>query len=315
MSAVGMTVLAAYGAVWLAALARAAGRRTPRPLWTWVRYQALAAAGAVMAFPFYWMVTTSFKPAEEAGRYPPTFWPEAARWETLGALGEQIMVNYRDAWISPPGEMTFGRYFWVSTVMGVLTTLGVLATSIPAAYAFAKMEFRGKKTAFYLVLATMMIPSQALIIPEYLILEQLGWLDRYLGLVVPFTASVFSIFLLRQFFMTVPAELWDAAQIDGAGRGAFLWRILAPQAGPALGTIALLTFLGQWNALMWPLIATTRPEMRTLMVGLEAFSQEAGSETGQLMAAATFSMLPILIAFFALQRLFIQSVARTGLKG
>jgi multiple sugar transport system permease protein len=154
-----------------------------------------------------------------------------------------------------------------------------------------------------------------LIIPSYLILERLGWLDTYAALVVPFTASVFAIFLLRQFFMTAPGELWDAARIDGAGHGAFLWRILVPQAGATLGTIGLLTFLGQWNALMWPLIVTTRPELRTLMVGLEAFGQEAGSEMGQLMAAATFTMLPILVAFFVLQRLFIQSVARTGLKG
>lgn len=303
-----------YMALWFAAGANAMRRGTWRPVTTWMRYQVLAAAGIVMAFPFYWMVTTSFKPPEEAAAYPPTFWPEAARPETLGLLWEQIKINYREAWLSPPGEMTFGRYFWVSTVVGVLTTVGVLATSIPAAYAFAKLEFRGKRFWFILILATMMIPSQVLIIPEYLILERLSWLDSYAGLVVPFTASVFSIFLLRQFFMTVPEELWDAAQIDGAGRGAFLWRILAPQAGPALATIALLTFLAQWNSLMWPLIVTTRPEMRTLMVGLDAFSQEAGSQTGQLMAAATFTMLPILVAFFALQRLFIQSVARTGLK-
>ena len=148
-----------------------------------------------------------------------------------------------------------------------------------------------------------------------LILERLGWLDRYPALIVPMLASAFAIFFLRQTFMTVPGELWDAARLDGAGRLTFLRRVMIPHAGPALAAIGLLTFLGQWNALLWPLIVTTRPGMRTLMVGLQSFNEEASAEPNLLMAAATFSMLPIVVAFFLLQRFFIQSTTRTGIKG
>lgn len=315
MNAFIAVALVFYFAVGGAALFRAAKSRNSEKFADWLAYQALIFAGLIMIFPFYWMVMNSFKPAEEAGRYPPTFWPEMARWATLDQLFSQFAENYREAWESPPGAMSFARYFWVSFFTGAVTTLGVLLTSIPAAYALAKMNFAGKRFVFYIVLATLMIPSQALVIPQYLILEQFGWLDRYHALIVPLLASVFAIFLFRQFFMTVPEELWDSARIDGAGRMNFLIRILVPQALPVIAAASLFTFLAQWNSLMWPLIVTTRPEMRTLMVGLQAFGQEAGGESHQLMAAATFSMLPILIAFFLMQRFFIQSITRTGMKG
>jgi len=261
------------------------------------------------------MITNSIKPLAEAGGYPPTFIPEMAREGRWGDLFAQLKENYKVAWESPPGPMTFARYFWISFATGAATTLGVLLTSIPAAFALARMKFAGKGLVFYLVLATLMVPSQVLIIPNYLILERLGWLDGYAALIVPFLASVVTIFLLRQFFMTVPEELWHAAQLDGAGRFAFMWRILVPQAIPVIVAASIFTFLAQWNSLMWPLIVTTRPDMRTLMVGLQGFGQEAGGQTHLLMAAATFSMMPIVIAFFFLQRFFIQSVMRTGLKG
>lgn len=304
-----------YAALWAAAIARARRRGTFKPVADWIGYQILIAGAAIMLVPFYYMIMTSVKPFEEAGRFPPTWWPEGARPGNLRAFFSQVVENYRGAWRSPPGSMTFGQYFWVSLVSGAGATAGVLLTSALAAYPLAKMEFRGKRAAFYLLLATLMVPAQVLVIPNYLILERLGWLDRYHALIVPFMASVFAIFLFRQFFMTVPEDLWDAAQLDGAGRFAFLWRVLVPLSRPVFITVGIFTFLAQWNALMWPLIVTTRPRMRTLMVGLQSFNQEAVGEPSHLMAAATFSMLPLLVAFFFLQRYFIQSVTRTGIKG
>ena len=308
-------LLILYLAGWAFSLWRAKTRRSTGPIANWLAYQGLILLALMMLLPFYWMVTNSFKPAEEAGRFPPTLWPEGARLSDVAGFFGQIAENYRDAWNSPPGGMSFGRYFWVSFVTGALTTVGVLLTSILAAYAFAKMKFIGKSAAFYLVLATLMVPPQVLMIPDYLILERFGWLDRYHALIIPFLASVFAIFLLRQFFMTIPDDLWDAAQIDGASRSRFLWAVMVPLSRPILIAVAIFTFLGQWNALMWPLIATSRPHMRTLMVGLQGFNEEAAAEPNLLMAAATLSMLPIIVAFFFLQRFFIQSVTRTGLKG
>jgi multiple sugar transport system permease protein len=192
--------------------------------------------------------------------------------------------------------------------------VGTLVTSILAAYAFAKMQFIGKNAFFYLVLATLMVPGQVLIIPDYIILARLQWLDTYKALVVPWLASVFSIFLMRQFFITLPADLWDAAQIDGAGRWRFLWLVIIPLSKPILITSGIFNFIATWNSLLWPLVVTSAPEMRTLMVGLQVFNNDAGSEFHLLMAASTFCIMPVVAAFFLLQRFFIEGVARSGLK-
>jgi multiple sugar transport system permease protein len=226
--------------------------------------------------------------------------------------------NFIRAWYAPEvatrGAVNFGNAFWVSVYTGVLVTLGTLFTSALAAFAFAKMTFVGKGLFFYIVLLTMMIPGQVLLIPNFLTLSMLGWLDTPMALVAPFLASVFTIFLMRQFFMTVPDDLWDAAQIDGAGRFRFLWQIVAPLSKPVFVTAGIFLFLGNWNALLWPLIATSSPEMRTLMVALQTFNQESGQEFELLMAASTMAVLPIIILFFLLQRFFIAGIARTGLK-
>lgn len=230
--------------------------------------------------------------------------------------------NYKEAWMSPKSveygiprrPLTFGRYFYVSLMTGIVTTIGTLITAALAAYAFAKMNFIGKGLFFYIILATMMVPGQVLLIPDYVILQHLGWLDRMEALIVPWLASVFCIFLMRQFFMTIPNDLWDAAQIDGSGRLGYLWRVILPLSKPVMITSGIFTFLGNWNSLLWPLIVTSKPEMRTLMVGLQMFNQEAGSDFHLLMAASTLAILPIVILFFFLQRFFIEGIARSGLK-
>ncbi|MCX7718572.1 MAG: carbohydrate ABC transporter permease [Candidatus Sumerlaeaceae bacterium] len=264
-------------------------------------YHALIALAVVMLLPFYWMVMTSFKDAREAMAYPPTWWPQRFIWQ-----------NYPQAWYEP--EVSFTRYYFVSTWTTILTTAGTLVTSILAAYPFAKMRFYGSGLFFYLILATMMVPGEVLLIPKYIILNSLGWLDTYEALVVPWLASVFSIFLMRQFFRTIPDDLWDASQIDGAGRWRYLWLVMVPLSKPVLITSGLFSFIGTWNSLLWPLIVTSSPEMRTLMVGLQVFTSTAGSEFQLLMAASTFCILPVVIIFFFLQRFFIEGIARSGLK-
>jgi len=227
-------------------------------------------------------------------------------------------VNFVEAWYAPEvstlGAVNFGQYFWVSVYTGVATTTGTLITSALAAYAFARMRFWGRGLFFYLVLATMMVPGQVLLIPNFIILDLLHWLDTPFALIVPWLASVFTIFLMRQFFMTIPDDLWDAAQIDGSGRFRFLWQVVVPLSKPVFITAGIFTFLGNWNSLLWPLIVTSSPSLRTLMVGLQTFNQEAGSEFHLLMAASSLAILPVVLLFFFLQRFFIQGIARAGLK-
>lgn len=272
-----------------------------RVLFAHMKYNCLIIGAFFMVLPFYWMIMTSFKTYSEALDYPPSWWPAKFIWE-----------NYREAWNKP--EVGFARYYWVSTWTAVGSTVGTLITSILAAYAFAKMEFFGKGIFFYLVIATLMVPGQVLLVPNYIILSKLNWLDTYYALIVPWLASVFSIFLMRQFFMTVPNDLWDASQIDGAGRWRFLWLVLVPLSRPVLITSGLFSLIGQWNSLLWPLIMTTSPQMRTIMVGLQVFNNDSSSDFHLLMAASTFCIMPLVIIFFFVQRFFIEGIARSGLK-
>jgi multiple sugar transport system permease protein len=247
------------------------------------------------------MVITSFKNTHEALAYPPGWWPETFLWQ-----------NYVEAWQKP--EVGFARYYWVTVSTSIAITGGTLVTGVLAAFAFARMRFLGQGLFFYLVLATLMVPGQVLIIPNYIILKELNWLNTYSALIVPWMASVFTIFLLRQHFMTIPVDLWDAAQIDGAGRLRFLMHVVLPLSKPVMISSSIFNFVAQWNSLLWPLVVTSKPEMRTLMVGLQVFSDSAGQEFHLLMAASTFSIFPLVVMFFFLQRFFIEGIARSGLK-
>ena len=226
--------------------------------------------------------------------------------------------NFLRAWYRPEqtsrGEVNFLTYFLVSAGTSVAATTGTLITSALAAFAFARLVFWGKTVLFYLILATMMVPGQVLLIPNFLVLSGLGMLDTYAALVVPWLASVFTIFLMRQFFMTIPEDLWEAARIDGAGRFRYLWQVVVPLSKPVFITAGIFDFLNNWNSLLWPLIVTSSPTKRTLMVGLQNLNDEAGTEFHILMAASCFAILPIVVVFFFLQRFFIEGIARTGLK-
>jgi len=223
--------------------------------------------------------------------------------------------NYAKAWTEISREVTFSRYFYVSAVVAVLTTLGQLVTSILAAFAFARLNFFLKHVIFTILLGTMMVPQPVLLIPNFILLANLGWLNTFYALIVPWLASVFGIFLLRQYFLTIPEELLDAARIDGCGNIRILINIMVPMAKPILMTLALFTFIGSWNSFMWPLIVTNSPDMRTLQVGLASLQSESGIQWTLMMAASTFSLIPLIILFFFVQKHLIESFARTGLKG
>ena len=279
-----------------------------------VIYAVLTVGAAVSIFPFVWMILTSFKSYREVATR--VFWPAALRPSTYFLPPEQrplpyLFYNFVDAWNSAP----FARYFANTVLISICTVAGVLITSILAAYAFARLNFVGKNAVFLAFLATMMIPRAVTLIPNFITIHRLGWYDTYLAMIVPWTASVFSIFLLRQFFATIPQDLYDAAVLDGCGHFRFLTQIVLPLSRPALVTVALFNFVWSWNAFLWPLIVTSREEMRPLQVGLAFFITEAGTETQLLMAAATITIVPIVILYFFVQKQFVEGISTTGLKG
>ncbi len=261
----------------------------------------LLLAGALFAlFPFAWMVLTSLKSYIEASAaqdFLPTQW---------------LFSNYVEAW-NRVG--LFPRYFGNTLFMALATTLGVLITSSLAGYAFARMRFPGREALFIILLSTMMVPFEVTLIPNFILMRQLHWIDHYQALIIPWTASAFSIFLLRQFFRAIPTELYDAAALDGCTHLQFLWSIVLPLSRPALITSALFTFLGSWNSLMWPLLVTNNPVMRPLQVGITSFITDAGTEVQYLLAAVTISVIPVIVIYFLLQNWFIEGIARVGIRG
>lgn len=262
-------------------------------------YTLLTAGALIMLLPFLWMLSTSIKPPNEVLTMPPKWIPSVFYWQ-----------NYVEAWNAAP----FDRYFFNSFFVAITVTIAEVITTILAAYAFAKMDFLGKNFLFIAFLGTMMIPGEMLLVPNYITLTRLKWIDTYYALIVPWIVSVFGIFLLRQFFLTIPDELWDAARIDGCSRFRFLWQVMVPLARPGIATVALFKFIGSWNAFLWVLIVTNSDRMRTIPVGLSVFRAEAGTYYGELMAASTMAITPILILFFFTQKQFIQGITRSGLK-
>ena len=222
-----------------------------------------------------------------------------------------LWENFVKAWQAAP----FARYFLNSIFISVVVTIGQVITSALAAYAFARMKFRFKEPLFLLLLATMMIPKQVILIPDYAIISWLEWVNTYYGLIVPFIAAVFGIYFMRQHFETLPQDLFDAASIDGCGRLRILFQVVLPISRPVILTVALFTFIMTWNSLLWPLVMTNTPEMRPLQVGLAVFNQESGTDWELLMAASTFSILPLMIIFFIAQKQFIEGITRSGMKG
>ena len=211
-------------------------------------------------------------------------------------------------------KVPFAIYFKNTILVSLFTLLGVLITSPLAAYAFARMEFFGRDFFFYLFLSMMMVPEPIYLVSSYVLLDKISWLDTYQALIVPWCVNIFTIFLFRQHFKSLPQELFDAAAIDGCSTFGMLWRIMLPLSKSVIATASIFSLIGSWNSFMWPLVMTNRPELRVLQVGLSYFNQEASTQTTLLMAASTFSIVPILILFFMAQKQIIASYAKAGLK-
>ncbi len=265
-----------------------------------ILYTLLVAGAATMLIPFIWMVSTSLKSPGETVAMPPVWIPDSLQ-----------IGNYAAAFDAAP----FGRYFLNSVLVTVLSTVGELVTTILAAFAFAKIEFYGKNVLFTLLIATMMVPGEILIIPNFVTLSNMGLINTYAALIVPYLASVFSVFMLKQSFQSVPKELHYAAKVDGCSDFRFLWTIMVPLAKSSIVAITILKIIGSWNAFMWPLIVTNDRALRTLPVGLQAFTTEAGTQYELLMAAATIVVIPMVIVYLFLQKYIIMGISKSGLKG
>jgi len=261
--------------------------------------------GVVIAItPFVWMISTSLMSLGES---------LSIRWFPSSLHFE----NYLNAW----REAQFSEYFINSVIITSITLVGQVTFSVLAAYAFARIDFPGRDLIFTVMLSTMMIPAMVIIIPNFLTVTWLGrigpikWINNWPALTIPFMGNVFSIFLLKQFFAQIPDELWDSARIDGAGHLRFLWTVVLPLSTAPLMVIVVLSFIGSWNALAWPLLVTNSPEWRPIAVGLNNFVDEAGQELNLMMAGAFITIIPILIIYFFTQKQFTESIARSGLKG
>jgi multiple sugar transport system permease protein len=263
-------------------------------------YALLTAGAAVFVVPFLWMLATSLKNPADVFTFPPSLLPLPPQWH-----------NYADA----VTQLPFGRFFINSVITSTGVTALQVATSSTAAYAFARLRLPGRDVLFMLYLATLMVPFEIVMIPDFIIVKQLGWYDTFAALIVPRAFTAFGVFLLRQAFLTLPAELDDAALIDGANRFQIFWHVVLPLARPALVTLTIFTFLGEWTQLLWPLIVTNSTDMLTLSVGLATFQGQYGTQWNLMMAGSAIATLPVLIVFFFGQKHFIRSVAMSGFGG
>ncbi|MBX3064766.1 MAG: carbohydrate ABC transporter permease [Anaerolineae bacterium] len=259
----------------------------------------LLSGGIVMIVPFLWMITTSLK-AQSQVYAAPYIIPNHFEW-----------ANYQQAWEAAP----FLRYYANTLIMTAGITFGQVIFSSLAAYAFARLKFPGRDFLFLIFLATMLVPSHVTLIPSYLIIFNLGWVDTYQALIVPRLVSAFGIFVMRQFYLTLPRELDEAAMIDGASKIGVWWRIVLPLSRPALATLAIFAFLFAWNDFLWPLVVTNNPDMRTVQLGLAMFQGKYGTQWSLLMAGTVTATIPAIIAFLIGQRQFIEGISTTGMKG
>ena len=266
----------------------------------WWLYVLLTVAVVVVAAPFVWMVLGSLKPTTELRQVPPTWWPQ-----------NPSLDNYSQLF----SRLSFGTYFANSAIVAVVVTAGNLLFCSMLGYALAMLEFRGKKVVFVAVLATLMIPGVVTFVPLFVLVANAGLVDTLPGLMLPFLAAPFGVFLMRQFILGLPRDLLDAGRVDGAGELRIFARIILPLCGPALATLGILTFLGSWNNFLWPLVVAQTEDTYTLPVALALYSKGQNSTNyGLLLAGATVVVIPILLLFLAFQRKVIEGIATTGIK-
>lgn len=271
-----------------------------RKIRTIVLVCALILLACTMILPFLWMISTALMSELEVYRFPPQFFPSTFRW-----------ANFLEALEMQP----FSRFFLNSVIVSAASVLGQLLFCSMAAYAFARLRFKWRDRIFTLYLSTMMIPAIVTIIPSFLIITMFGWMNTYWALFTPMLSSVWGIFLMRQFFQTIPRDLEDAARVDGANEFMIFWKVVLPLSKPALATLAIFAFMGSWKDFLWPLLVTNRVDMRTVEVGIANFSTLYTTDWPHQMAAAVVVMIPIVVVFLLTQKYFVKGITLTGLKG
>lgn len=264
-------------------------------------YVLLVGGLLLMVGPFLWMVLGSVKPEADFLRNPPTLLPSASTTDNYGRLFDQL---------------DFPRFFFNSSVIALAVTVGNLVFCPMLGYALAKLRWRGKRPIMGLVLATLMVPAGITLIPNFILMSNLGFVNTYPGLILPFLAGPFGVFLMRQFMLGVPNELLEAARMDGANEFRTFWSVVMPIATPVLATLGILTFLGNWNSFIYPLVMAQEPQMYTLPVALATFATgQYQADHGMLMAGSVILVVPVLIVFILFQRWITEGIATTGLKG
>ncbi len=265
-------------------------------------YTFLGAMALIIVFPFYWMIISSLKSTVEYRLPVPTLFPKEVMWG-----------NYAEAFTAA----NLGRLFLNTVIVGVVSTILSLVITVLSAFAFARLEFKGKNTLFAALLATMMIPGELFTITNYVTVTKFGWIDRYVVLIVPFLVSVFYIYLLRQNFMQIPNELYLAAKVDGTSDLKYLWKVMNPLSLPTLISITILKMMGAWNSYVWPRLVTTSDEMRLITNGLrDAFTDMSGQANIPVqMAAVAVVSLPLFLVFIFLRKYIMKGVSRSGIKG
>ena len=265
-----------------------------------IKYFLLVIFAIITVFPFYWMISSSLKSGFEVIQTPPTMLPENVMWS-----------NYSTAFSMAP----FGRYFINTIIVTVLSIVSTVVISILSAFAFSHLEFKGRDLIFSIFIASMMIPGEVLIVNNFKTISNLGMIDTYRALFVPYMANVLYIYMLREFFLTVPKPLYYAAKIDGAGDWKFLWKVLVPIAKPSIITISILVGINSWNAFLWPLLVTNNENMRVLATGLTAFQSDAGNQYELLMAASSIITVPIVGVYVFLHKKIMNGISLGGTKG
>lgn len=282
-------------------MGRSQPRRRIKSRWGALALHAFLLLGSVvMLLPFIWMLSTSLKTPPQTFAYPPVWIPTPIAW---GNYAKTVAA------------MPFGRFYLNSLIVTFSVTVIQILSSSLAAFAFARLRFRGRNALFLLYLATLMIPFQVTMIPNFILVRLFGWYDTYQALILPPAFSAFSTFLLRQYFLGLPFDLDEAARIDGASSFRIWWSIILPLSGPVLAALAIFVSLNSWNDFLWPLIVTNSPEMRTLPVGLSTFQGQFKVEWNLLMAGSVIAMLPVLIVYIIGQRWFIRGIAMSGMGG
>lgn len=262
-------------------------------------YVVLTLGGLLMIFPFVWQIIMSLSTQQQVTSVPPTLWPGELQWGNFAQVFEIL---------------PFGSQLGVSTAVTVIRVAGQMILCAMAGYAFARMQFRGRGIIFAILLSILMVPPQIYLIPQYQIIQNLGWLNTVAGIAAPGVFSAFGTFLLRQHFLGLPMELEEAARLDGANPWQMFWRIMLPLSGPPLASVAILTTLASWNDLLWPLIVSTYDTSMPLAVGLATLRGQYTTNYPVMMAASLMAMLPIMILFIVLQRRVVEGLAHSGLK-